>query len=200
MKHKNLIIDKPVLIVVAHPEDELLFAGGLLAQGRTSEWHILSLTGGNVGDPRSDEFSNVCNILGVQHSFGHQKDVWFKALSRSECHQHITSIISRFPIIVTHNPSGEYGHKHHIQTSYYVTEIVNKINTLYRATDGARELHRLLYFGDHVETNRMLKLEEFDKAAIKNLRKHYRKSNPSLKKTFGDVTSRERYLEVEDWV
>ncbi|MDJ1182697.1 PIG-L family deacetylase [Roseofilum casamattae] len=131
-----ILASEPVsrLMVVAHPDDEILFGGQELIQ--RSEWLVICLTNGN-NDKRKQQFFQVMNYLSIPAEIwdypdrpGLSKDknlaenLWLPLLP--EIQSRLSSILSAgdFQQVVTHNYWGEYGHKHHQLTHKLVKEIV----------------------------------------------------------------------------
>lgn len=126
---------KKILVVFAHPDDELLGVGGsMLMNKRTT---LLILTKGERGTPDAHLDNNLKNIrtseellssriLGVQKLI--QKDFGDNALQnkKDEIKKEITGVIkSEQPdLIVTFDESGFTGHPDHIAVSEVVTELV----------------------------------------------------------------------------
>jgi LmbE family N-acetylglucosaminyl deacetylase len=99
------------LVLVAHPDDEFIFAHNLITQNPEVKWTIACATYSALTQ-RGREFSQSCKKLGAQpFYFGFEDDPYtplkfdFKVLRR---------FLAPFDTIVTHNPVGEYGHRHHI--------------------------------------------------------------------------------------
>jgi len=97
------------VIVVAHPDDEILWAGGLPIRYADRDWTIICCSIPRADPIRADKFFQVCEELDVvgiclPHT---ETDMW-KNL------QGVDDIdLSCFDCIVTHNSQGEYGHRHH---------------------------------------------------------------------------------------
>ncbi len=104
------------LLVVAHPDDETIFFGGLLLQLRDLPWHVICLTDGNAdgrGKERHQEFLAATKLLGVKKAeHWSYRDIFPNRLPVEE----ITTRLRALAIpkeVYTHGPLGEYGHPHH---------------------------------------------------------------------------------------
>ncbi len=95
--------------VVAHPDDETLWFGGLLA---ATKWPVICCTV-PVRDPeRKFKFYDACRLLGVQGQvlpFSEIEPLHFDALD-----------LDGFDVIVTHGRRGEYGHRQHIELHNFI--------------------------------------------------------------------------------
>ena len=99
--------DKRAAVVVAHPDDEVLWFGGLLTA--CSNIDVICCSIPETEPERAIKFQDVCNHLGCTYKLlpfvevrgGHLKGLGYLTLDR-------------YDIIYTHNHIGEYGHKHHI--------------------------------------------------------------------------------------
>lgn len=132
-------VEKPgqkKLMIVAHPDDETIYGGGHLLTG---DYTVVCITCGVV-DYRVEEFKEVMdktgdnyimlgfvdrvNVTGPISNWSDEYNDIYNAL-----HDIITS--ENWDMIITHNPDGEYGHRHHIMTSEMVTDITGKNNLYY---------------------------------------------------------------------
>lgn len=115
------------LLIVAHPDDETIFAGNEILQHKT---YIVCLTNGNCAIRKAEFLSmlKATNNEGIILSFpdlvNGKKSRW------EDCQNEIKETIQNYVVqtqwqyILTHNPKGEYGHIHHILTSKLVSEVV----------------------------------------------------------------------------
>jgi hypothetical protein len=116
-----MIEGKKIAMVVAHPDDESLWAGGLPLRFKDREWTIIccSIPRPQYKPQRAEQFFSACDALGVQQLvlFNHvetELTVPFPWLDELQ--------LDGFDTIVTHNSFGEYQHEHHIGVHDYIVE------------------------------------------------------------------------------
>lgn len=120
---------KHAVVIVAHPDDEILWAGGLILSLPQIQWHILSLT--RRSDPdRAPKFSCVLQELGATGSMADLDDgPEQKPLPSSEIQQAIMDLLPpvHFDLVLTHGPRGEYTrHRRHEETCAAVAALWEK--------------------------------------------------------------------------
>ena len=103
------------LLIVAHPDDETIFFGGLVQVYRRKPWKIICVTDGNAdgeGAKRQKDFFTACDLLGAK-SF----EMWDfpdRFESRLDLNRLAERLKSESPSeVFTHGILGEYGHPHH---------------------------------------------------------------------------------------
>lgn len=113
------------LMIVAHPDDELIFGGGHLLEG---DYLVLCITNGR-NKTRRAEFESVIKETGNQgiileypDKVCGKRDEWKNV--KDGIFSDIEKVIKlkNFDMIVTHNERGEYGHLHHKITHSLVVE------------------------------------------------------------------------------
>ena len=129
-----------VLVIYPHPDDELVFSGGLinkLSQCKDVKLYVISTTRGEYGDEllklppkelgqvRSAEFTEVMNILGCKNF-----NLWDftdgqMTSQKEEIKEKVRESIKKFNInlVVTYEKFGLYGHPDHIILSMIVHEL-----------------------------------------------------------------------------
>jgi LmbE family N-acetylglucosaminyl deacetylase len=101
---------KTVAVIVAHPDDETLWAGGTILSHPAWKWFIVCLCRGNDED-RSPRFYNALKILKSEGIIGSLDDgPEQKPLDENEVKESILKLmpVKHFDLIISHNPGGEY--------------------------------------------------------------------------------------------
>ena len=122
------------LMIVAHPDDDMLWGGAHLIKDK---YLVVCITCG-VNNIRVSEFKKVMArvedeyiMLGWPDLTKGQIDDW--DTSREGIIEDLEKIINLkdWKQIVVHNPEGEYGHKHHQMASKFTTDLVVDKSILY---------------------------------------------------------------------
>jgi LmbE family N-acetylglucosaminyl deacetylase len=117
---------KSVLIIVAHPDDEILWAGGTILNNPLWDCFIISLCRKNDED-RAPKFYNVLSALNAKGMMGNLDDGPEQTpLNNADIQQVIMDLLPKtaFDLIITHNLSGEYTkHLRHQEVSKAVMRL-----------------------------------------------------------------------------
>jgi LmbE family N-acetylglucosaminyl deacetylase len=130
----NQILTKKVAIIVAHPDDETLWAGGTILSRPSLKCFIVCLCRGNDPD-RAPRFYSALEALKSEGIMGDMDDgPEQNPLVENEVEQNILKLLPKnhFDLIITHNPSGEYTrHLRHEETGKAVINLwqTGKIST-----------------------------------------------------------------------
>lgn len=116
-------------LVVAHPDDETLWAGGTVLMHPDWQWTVASLC--RLSDPdRRPRFRRATQELGAAGVMGELDDGPEQTpLPESEVQQTLRSLLpaKHFDLILTHSPYGEYTrHRRHEETSQAVITLWEK--------------------------------------------------------------------------
>lgn len=117
------------VMIVAHPDDELLWGGTHLIK---DDYLVVCVTCGTV-QTRVNEFVKLMHetndkyiMLGYPDKTNGERDNWDNHRENiAKDLENIFALKDDWEIIVTHNPDGEYGHQHHKMTSQLVTKVAN---------------------------------------------------------------------------
>lgn len=124
---------KSVAVIVAHPDDETLWAGGTLLSNPSWKCFIVCLCRGSDND-RAPRFFKTLQILGSEGIMGDLDDgPEQKPLDEIELEHTILKLLPpvHFDLIISHNPRGEYTrHVRHEETGKAVIKLwhADKIN------------------------------------------------------------------------
>jgi len=122
---------KTVLIIVAHPDDETLWAGGTILSHPNWKCFIVCLCRGSDND-RADKFFKALIILKAEGVIIDLDDgPEQKPLDEKELDLAILDTIPprHFDLIISHNPGGEYTrHIRHEEIGQAVIRLWNKVN------------------------------------------------------------------------
>lgn len=106
------------LLVVAHPDDETIFFGGLLLANarKGAAWKVICVTDGDAdgnGPARREQFRAAMRALGVKdHEHWDFPDIYEKRLDLDALAARLKALGSPREVY-THGVLGEYGHPHH---------------------------------------------------------------------------------------
>ena len=124
---------KSAAVIVAHPDDETLWAGGTILKNPLWKWFIITLCRASDTD-RAPKFFKVLKFLGAKGDMGDLDDGPDQnPLSDKEVQKGILQLLptTHFDLIITHDPAGEYTrHLRHEETSKAVIKLwcENKIS------------------------------------------------------------------------
>ena len=134
-KEKKKKADHNKLMIVAHPDDDTIFGGAHLIE---DDYTVVCVTCGVV-DYRLKEFMKAMKYSDDKYKYLSHTDLepdahiseWTD--EKEIINKELKEIINAYDwdLIVTHNPEGEYGHKHHKMTSKMVTNNVKDKEKLY---------------------------------------------------------------------
>jgi len=141
-------MQKSNLIVVAHPDDESIFFGGLIQKDRSRPWHLICVTDGNGdgrGKDRYKELLNAAKVLKIktveQWNFA---DIYDQRIDTEQLSARLKSLSPQVHTVYTHGPLGEYGHPHHQDVSFAVHQTFLKTHTVWGAAYNCLPQKRVL--------------------------------------------------------
>lgn len=133
---KSLRLEKKMkaLVVVAHPDDELIWMGGTMMRFKNVDWTVLSLCRASDAD-REPKFRRVMNYLGAKGFIEDLEDDDLMSVSESipKIEEQILKFLKaqsdkyqerKFDCLFTHGLNGEYGHDRHIGTHLAIKSLL----------------------------------------------------------------------------
>jgi len=125
----ELVIKGNCAVIVAHPDDETLWAGGTILMNPWAKWNVITLCRGSDID-RNPKFFKAIWTLGADGLMGDMDDsAEQEPLDGEELREIIVRLLGgrEYEMILTHSPSGEYTHhRRHEEVSIAVADLVEK--------------------------------------------------------------------------
>jgi hypothetical protein len=120
---------KDILVIVAHPDDETIWAGGMLLRSKYNKT-IICLCRKKDKD-RCPKFKEACKIFNAN---GHISDLddleegYYKKVSSKDIIKRILRITKgkKYDCVFTHGRNGEYNHIRHVEVHNAVMEMLEK--------------------------------------------------------------------------
>ncbi len=114
-------------VIVAHPDDETIWCGGLILRHPQWDWTVLALSRADDAN-RAPRFGAACEALGATGLMADLDDSSPPAPidPAREIAPRVLDALGhrRWDLIVTHGPAGEYGHPRHRQVHAEVLRLV----------------------------------------------------------------------------
>jgi len=139
------LIDPKALLVTAHPDDETIFAGGLiLTSPPGTKWTIMCVT--EEEERRCKEFYCACDyyeknsrnsIIPIYLGIIPESEASLGQKQTQQLNKNLKNFGSNFDIIFTHNKEGEYGNEHHRAVNRSVLEVIANPNTWFFISPGS---------------------------------------------------------------
>ena len=121
-------------VIVAHPDDETLWAGGLLLTHPEARWHIVTLCRASDSD-RAGKFEKILGAYNAAGAMGDMDDGPEQTpLNLADIETAILQLLpaNQYDLILTHSPAGEYTrHRRHEETAQAVLGLLrsNRLRT-----------------------------------------------------------------------
>ena len=152
-------MSEPAAVIVAHPDDETLWAGGTILMHPEYSWEIFALCRRNDPD-RAPRFKQALEHYQAQGDLGDLDDSpEQEPVEQAEIFKVLDELLPKrsYKLVLTHGPQGEYTrHLRHEEISRAVLQLWQdkKLNTeelwLFAYEDGQKEhLPRPIHWADH---------------------------------------------------
>ena len=118
---------KTCAVIVAHPDDETLWAGGLILMNPQIQWEVITLCRKSDAD-RNPKFHKALKIFNADGAMGDADDsLGQEPLEICDIENMIVSLLDkgRYDLIITHNINGEYTrHRRHEEVGEAVVNLI----------------------------------------------------------------------------
>lgn len=116
------------LVIVAHPDDELIWMGGFILKNKNWEFDVISLCRKDDSN-RAPKFKKVCKILNVGYCcMSNLEDDKLNDINEKKIIETIKKMLNKneYDYIFTHGFNGEYGHKRHREIHKAVKNMIKR--------------------------------------------------------------------------
>jgi LmbE family N-acetylglucosaminyl deacetylase len=159
-----------ILVVVAHPDDECIGAGGTIKKhvDLGFETDVLCLTGNEV---RNEELRAACNILGVREVYTNERDDF--AIDWSLEQEIVSAILKSKPSIMITHSMKDYN-RNHVRCSKLVADAVEWASHVTMHEDAVRvdRVYAMEINSLHSRPNVLVDVSDSFDAAMDALRRH----------------------------
>lgn len=120
------------MVMVAHPDDCVIFAYSFVQAHPEYEWTVCYLTY-TANDPRGVELANFWNRRKVNTKFLGYVDDWHDiqngriSFDEDLAWRDVVAVIADQDLVLTHNAEGDYGHIHHVFVNRATADHPNRI-------------------------------------------------------------------------
>jgi LmbE family N-acetylglucosaminyl deacetylase len=159
------VLDVPelrALLVVAHADDETIFAGGLILSSQQTKWTILCVH--PQGQQRQSEFLSACEFYEHESSSSISPVLFDPPLSPNDKIDNdwlvnaLKPYRTRYDFVLTHNSEGEYGNENHRIVHRCVLKSIANPNTWIFISPGSTNVDQTPLLSQHPNGNVTLTL------------------------------------------
>ncbi|MFH1365746.1 MAG: PIG-L family deacetylase [archaeon] len=121
--------EKEILVIVAHPDDETIWAGGTLLKIKLKKT-IIALCRKKDKDrfPRFEKACKILNSKGKISDLDDSEEGYYKKISKQEVINRILKITKKkkYDCLYTHGKNGEYNHIRHVEVHRIMNEMLEE--------------------------------------------------------------------------